>query len=134
MAMQVCMGAVLQCSFGTAPSVLVVTPENMVSTMTPDANIMDHKPMKNIMPFLMCTTQSNPAVAAATSAATTAAAGVYTPTPAPCIPATAAPWTPGAATVLIANQPALNDTSTLTCSYGGTITVKQPGQTTVQIP
>ena len=134
MALQVCMGAMLQCSFGTAPSALIVTPENKVVTMTPDANIMDHKPIKNIVSFAMCTTQSNPAVAAATSAATAAAAGVYTPTPAPCVPATASPWTPGAATVLIGNQPALNDTSTLTCSYGGVITVKSAGQTTVQIP
>ena len=128
MAMQVCMGAVLQCSFGMAPSVLVVTPENKVLTMTPDANIMDHVPMKNIMPFGMCTTQSNPAVAAATSAA------LGVPTPAPCLPATASPWTPGSPTILIANQPALNDTSTLMCTYGGVITVKSAGQTIVQIP
>lgn len=134
MAFQVCMGAMLQCSFGTAPSALVVTPENTVTTMTPDANIMDHKPIKNIISFAMCTTQSNPAVAAATSAATTAALGVYTPTPAPCVPATASPWVPGSPTVLIANQPALNDTSTLMCTYGGTITISSAGQTTVNIP
>ena len=134
MPMQVCMGAMLQCSFGLAPSVLVVTPENKVLGMVPDANIMDHVPMKNIMTFGMCTTQSNPAVAAATSAATTAALGVFTPTPAPCIPATASPWAPGAPAVLIGNMPALNDTSTLMCAYGGVITVKSAGQATVQIP
>ncbi|MCB2181919.1 MAG: DUF4280 domain-containing protein [Desulfobulbaceae bacterium] len=134
MAKQVCMGAMLQCSFGTAPSALVVTPENKVLTAVPDANIMNFTPMKNIMPFAMCTTQSNPAVAAATSAATTAALGVYTPTPAPCIPATASPWAPGASTVLIADQPALTDSSTLTCSYGGVITVKSAGQATVETP
>jgi len=134
MPFQVCMGATLQCSFGTAPSTLTVTPENRVTTMTPDANIMDHKPMKNIISFAMCTTQSNPAVAAATSAATSAALGVYTPTPAPCVPATASPWVPGSPTVLIANQPALNDTSTLTCTYGGVITIQSAGQTTVNIP
>lgn len=134
MPMQVCMGAVLQCSFGLSPSTLVVTPENKVVTTTPAANIMDHKPVKNIPTFGMCTTQSNPAVAAATSAATTAALGVYTPTPAPCLPATASPWVPGCPTILIANQPALNDTSTLMCSYGGVITIKSAGQTSVQIP
>lgn len=134
MAMQVCAGAILQCSFGLAPSTLVVTPENRVLNMTPEANIMDHVPMKNIMPFGMCTTQSNPAVAAATTAATTAALGVFTPTPAPCLPATASPWMPGAPTLLIANMPALNDTSTLMCAYGGVITIKSAGQTTVQIP
>ena len=134
MAMQVCAGAMLQCSFGVAPSALVVTPENKVVTTTPSATIMDHKPIKNIISFGMCTTQSNPAVAAATSAATAAALGVPTPTPAPCVPATATPWVPGAPTVLIANQPALNDTSTLICTYGGVITIKSPGQTSVQIP
>lgn len=134
MAMQVCMGAMLQCSFGVAPSVLVVTPEKMVLGMVPHANVMDHVPMKNILPFAMCTTQSNPAVAAATTAATSAALGVFTPTPAPCLPVTASPWAPGSPTVLIGNMPALNDTSTLMCAYGGVITIKSAGQATVQIP
>ncbi|HKE11564.1 MAG TPA: PAAR-like protein, partial [Myxococcota bacterium] len=41
MAMQVCNGAVLQCSFGMAPSSLVVTPEDRVLTGgVPAANIM----------------------------------------------------------------------------------------------
>lgn len=134
MAKQVCAGAMLQCSFGTAPSALVVTPENKVLTTTPAANIMDHKPIKNIVSFAMCTTQSNPAVAAATSAATTAALGVYTPTPAPCVPATTAPWTPGATTVMVANVPSLNDSSKLNCSYGGVISINDSGQKTVETP
>jgi len=91
MPMQVCMGTMLKCNFGLAPSALVITPENRVTTVTLGATIMDHVPMKNIISFGMCTTQSNPAVAAATSAATTAALGVYTPTPAPCVLATASP-------------------------------------------
>ena len=50
----VCMGAVLQCSFGVAPSSLVVLPTNkMLTSFVPAANIMDHKPMVNIMPFGM---------------------------------------------------------------------------------
>jgi len=129
MAQQVCNGAVLKCSFGLAPSTFVVLPVNRVMTShMPAANIMDHVPMLNIMPFGMCTCPSNPAVAAATAAA------LGTPTPAPCIPATAAPWVIGAPTVLIASQPALNNTSTLMCTYGGVITVTQPGQTTHMIP
>ena len=61
MAMQVCMGAVMQCAFGLAPSSLVVLPLNRTYTdQVPDANIMDHVPMVNIMPFGMCTSLANP--------------------------------------------------------------------------
>ncbi|MDO4731476.1 MAG: DUF4280 domain-containing protein [Clostridia bacterium] len=125
----VCNGAMCQCSFGLAPSALMVLPDKMVmGSNMPAANIMDNKPMLNVMPFGMCTCQANPAVAAATAAA------LGTPTPAPCIPVIAAPWTPGCPTVLVKNQPALNNSSTLMCSYGGTITIKSAGQATVQIP
>ena len=62
---QVCMGATMQCSFGMAPSSLVVLPTNKVFTgEVPDANIMDHIPMVNIMPFGMCMSLANPEVAA----------------------------------------------------------------------
>jgi hypothetical protein len=125
----VCMGAMLQCSFGVAPSTLVVLPVNRVMTsFVPAANIMDNKPMVNIMPFGMCTSPANPTVAAATAAAL----GVLTPMP--CIPNTVAPWAPGAATVLLANMPALDDTSKLTCLWGGMISVSMPGQMTEDIP
>lgn len=128
MAMQVCMGAMLQCSFGVAPSSLVVLPQNRTMTMTPDANIMDNKPMVNIMPFGMCSSPSNPTVAAATAAAL----GVLTPMP--CVPATVAPWVPGVPTVLIANMPALDSNSKLMCMWGGVIQVVSPGQTSVMLP
>ena len=62
MGIQVCMGAMMQCSFGVAPSSLVVLPANRTMTGTPAANIMDNIPMLNIMPFGMCTSMSNPAV------------------------------------------------------------------------
>jgi len=129
MAKQVCMGAMMKCSFGLAPSSLAVLPTNKVLTQeVPDANIMDHKPMVNIMPFGMCTSPANPTVAAATAAAL----GVLTPMP--CIPNTVAPWAPGAATVLLANMPALDDVSKLTCLWGGMISVSMPGQMTEDIP
>jgi hypothetical protein len=70
MGMQVCAGAMLQCTFGVAPSSLVVTPQNRVLTSNlPAATIMDHKPMVNIPSFGMCTSIANPAVASATAAA-----------------------------------------------------------------
>ena len=128
MGQQVCMGALLQCSFGMAPSSLVVLPTNRVMTQTPDANIMDHVPMMNIMPFGMCQSPSNPMVAAATAAAL----GVLTPMP--CIPVTPAPWAPGCATVMIANMPALNNSSKLMCNWGGVIGINYAGQATVNIP
>ena len=128
MAMQVCMGATLKCSFGAAPSQLVVLPQNRVLTVTPDANIMDNKPLVNILPFGMCSSPANPAVASAT----TAALGVLTPMP--CVPVTPAPWVAGSPTVLIANMPALNNTSTLMCTWGGVIQIVNPGESTVMIP
>ena len=129
MPMQVCMGASMMCSFGVAPSSLVVLPVNRVTTsQVPDANIMDNVPMVNIMPFGMCITPSNPAVAAATSAAL----GVLTPVP--CIPVTTAPWTPGAATVLLGNMPTLDNVSQLMCTWGGVIAFVTPGEFTVMEP
>jgi hypothetical protein len=129
MPMHVCSGATLQCSFGLAPSSLMVLPQNMMNTGNmPAANIMDNVPMANIMPFGMCTSLANPTVASATSAAM----GVLTPMP--CIPMTTAPWAPGAATVLLGNMPALDDVSKLMCNWGGVISVVVPGQFQEQIP
>jgi hypothetical protein len=82
----------------------------------------------NIPPFGMCQSPSNPTVAAATAAAL----GVLTPMP--CIPATPAPWVPGAPTVTLCNAPALDNTSKLTCIWGGVISFTNPGQTTHMIP
>jgi hypothetical protein len=125
---QVVHGAVLKCLFGLAPSTLVVTPEkNVLSGGPPAANIMDFVPMKNIMPFGMCNTPTNPAVASATAAAS----GVLTPMP--CVPVTT-PWKPGATNVVLGYTPALDDISTCQCAYGGVITVAFAGQTTEMIP
>lgn len=129
MPMQVCMGAMMQCTFGMAPSSLVVLPTNRVMTNEmPDANIMDHIPMVNIMPFGMCQSLANPTVAAAT----TAALGVLTPMP--CIPATPTPWIAGAPTVLLGNFPTLDNVSQLMCIWAGVITFTNPGEETVEVP
>ena len=128
MGLQVCTGAMMMCSFGVAPSSLVVLPANRTMTGTPAANIMDNKPIVNIPPFGMCNSPANPMVAAATAAAL----GVLTPMP--CIPVTAAPWAPGAPTVLIGNMPALNNSSKLMCNWGGVIQISVPGQFTTMIP
>ncbi|QZX85491.1 DUF4280 domain-containing protein [Metapseudomonas otitidis] len=126
---QVCSGATLQCSFGVAPSVLNVLPVNRTLTNNmPAANIMDHIPLVNIMPFGMCQSLANPMVAAATAAAL----GVLTPMP--CIPATMSPWIPGAPTMLLGNMPSLDANCVLMCSWAGVIKVAMPGQMQMLIP
>ena len=128
MGMQVCTGAMMQCSMGAAPSSLVPTPKTVMTSNVMAANIMDHVPMMNVMPFGMCQSPANPMVAAATAAAL----GVLTPMP--CIPVTVAPWAPGSPTVLLCGMPALNDSSKLMCLWAGVISINMPGQMTHQIP
>lgn len=129
MPLQVCMGAMMQCTMGMAPSSLVVLPANRVLTnQMPDANIMDHVPMLNIMPFGMCQSPANPVVAAATAAAL----GVLTPMP--CIPNTPAPWIAGAPNVLLGNLPTLDNVSQLMCMWAGVITFTNAGEETVMVP
>lgn len=129
MGMCVCAGATMACSFGTAPGVLSVLPTNRVFTGGPPAaTIMDFAPMVNIPPFAMCTSLANPQVASATAAAF----GVLTPQP--CVPVTVAPWVTGSPTVLIGGMPALNNSSTLMCTWAGVISISNPGQTVFSIP
>lgn len=128
MGQQVCMGAMIKCTFGVAPGSLMVLPASMVLTNVPDANIMDNKPMVNVLPFGMCQSLANPMVAAATAAALGAL------TPMPCVPMTMAPWVPGSPTVLLGNMPALNNSSKLMCMWGGVIGIDMAGQFTVEVP
>jgi hypothetical protein len=112
-----------------APSSLGVLPTNRVlGCSQPAANIMDNVPFLNVRPFGMCKSMANPAVAAATAAA------MGTLTPQPCAPVPTGPWAAGAPTVLIADKPALDDTSTLKCAYGGNISITFAGQSTVFVP
>lgn len=130
MALQVCSGAILQCSFGAAPSTLIAIPKGppALATGPNAATINDHVPLINIPSFGMCASLANPAVATATAAAF----GVLTPMP--CIPVTPVPWTPGSSKVLINNTRALNDTSKCMCTWLGVITIQDPGQQPIQIP
>lgn len=119
-------GALCSCSFGAAPSALVVVPaKKVMGAKLPIATIMDHIPTTNILPFGMCNTPSNPTVAAATAAAL----GVLTPMP--CVPATAAPWVPGKPMVMVGKVPALDQSSKCMCTWGGVIQFSAAGQVTV---
>lgn len=130
MAIQVCTGALLQCSFGALPSSLTAIPKGppVMATAPNAATIKDHIPLANIQPFGLCSAPTNPAVIAATAAKL----GVFTPMP--CIPVTPVPWAPGSPRVLINNAPALNNTSKCLCTWLGIISVIDPGQDPVQIP
>lgn len=120
-------GAMLQCTFGAAPASLNVLPIKRIAAGAPVANIMDHLPMLNIPPFGSCTCLGNPQVAAATAAALGAL------TPVPCMPMTGTPWLPGSPTVKAAMMPALQSTSTLSCSWGGVIRIVAPAQFTTLV-
>jgi hypothetical protein len=129
MAQVVTTGATLQCSFGMAPGTLNVLPTGRVQASNmPAATIMDNKPFVNIVPFGMCTSIANPAVASATAAAL----GVLTPMP--CTPVVPAPWAPGSPTVMIGTFPALTNTSKCVCAYGGMIQILMAGQMTTMAP
>ncbi|UQZ91367.1 DUF4280 domain-containing protein (plasmid) [Deltaproteobacteria bacterium Smac51] len=110
-------GTVCECSCGTAPCSLIVTPEKKISIENlPVATIMDHKSPKNLPTFVMCTIAANPAVAANMNA------------PAPCVPVLPSPWTPGDPQVTLHGEIILQETSTLTCVYGGVITITKTSQ------
>lgn len=126
MPLQVVNGAKTMCTMSAVPSQLVVLPlRRRTAGGQPAANIQDHVPITNIVPFGPCMSPSFPPTAAATAAAN----GVLTP--APCLPNTATPWTPGSVVVTIADQPALRHTDTCQCVWGGTIAITDPGQTIV---
>ncbi len=125
MADYVCAGAMLTCTFGVAPTTLIPTPGKVTMSNMPAATIMD-KEIANIPTFGMCSSPSNPAVAAAT----TAALGVLTPQP--CVPVIPAPWVPGNPQCLIGGQPALTSDSKCMCAYGGEISITSPGQEKVE--
>ncbi len=118
----VCSGAKLACSFGSAPSTLTPTPQSAPAQVenVQAANIMDYAPNTNVPSFGMCSSPSNPTVAAATAAA----GGVLTPQA--CVPVIPAPWTPGDPTVLVYNNPALTPSCQCQCTWGGAITITSP--------
>jgi hypothetical protein len=88
------------------------------------ANIMDNKPMMNILPFGVCMSLANP---------TNAGMPLGAP-PAPCVPVITAPWMPGSPTVMVANFPALNNNCKLMCAWAGIIQIIYPGQMNVMVP
>src|SRR5262245_47588038 len=126
MPLQVVNGARTMCTMSAVPSRLVVLPVARRSDGgQPAANIADHAPITNIAPFGPCRSPAFPPTASATAAA----GGTLTPMP--CAPNTPSPWSPGSPTVTIANRPALRQTDTCQCTWGGVIAITDPGQSVV---
>jgi hypothetical protein len=124
MGVPVVSGADIVCSFGSKPGKLVVAPTARVSAEgKPMATIVDSKPLVNIAPFGLCSSLGNPVTASQTSAAWGAL------TPGPCAPQTAAGWKPGSTSVTIGGKRAIDVSCSCACTYGGVITVANPGAT-----
>ncbi|MDR1354284.1 MAG: DUF4280 domain-containing protein [Oscillospiraceae bacterium] len=119
-------GVSLACSFGTMPTQLNVLPESKVFLEgKPVARMSDAAPNVNIIPFGLCSSLTNPAVASATAAAL----GVLTPQP--CTPMLAGGWQPCCAAVIVGGQPAAGIDGSLQCAYAGQIRPVAPGQASV---
>ncbi|WP_139983188.1 DUF4280 domain-containing protein [Nocardioides litoris] len=121
-------GAMAMCSFGIAPSTLNFLPTSRVMIEgRPVGTIPDIAPGLNVPPFGMCTSLSNPQVAAAT----TAALGVLTPMP--CVPVIAGPWKPGTPRTTAGGKPVLAAGSTCNCAWGGVVSITMPGAMRTQV-
>lgn len=114
-----------QCSFGAAPAPLIAQSVMNVQAAGQFAATIKDLPK---IPFGMCSSLANPAVASATASAL----GVLTPMP--CTPVIPAPWLPGSPTVLIGGCPALNQNCKALCAYGGVIQIMMTPAQTVQVP
>lgn len=108
-------GDICRCSFGTETSAFQLSSTKHDSITEQNANLLDNKPMVNILAFGMCTSLVNPEVASAT------AHDLGVPVFKPCIPNTIAPWSPGLPTMLVNNYPAIDKNSKLMCAWGGVI-------------
>ena len=122
-------GATLTCPFALVPTPVPLSVTNNQKVLAggkPIGTIPDAGAMVNVPSFGMCTTLSNPQVAAATAAAL----GVLTPQP--CIPQTGS-WIPAQGKVMVGGKPCLTGDSSLMCAYGGNISIVFPGQAQVNI-
>lgn len=118
-------GSTCMCDKGLAPCVVAMGLPTVMTSMTPALNELNASPAA-LPTFGMCTSQANPTVATATSAAM----GVLTPMP--CVPVFIPPWSGTSTTVNLSGAPAVNAMSSLKCSWGGTIKVTVTANQTVK--
>ncbi|GBU20615.1 hypothetical protein R80B4_00494 [Fibrobacteres bacterium R8-0-B4] len=116
--------AKLKCSMGSAQSTLQVSHPTAPVLLcgSPMAAMADSKSMANLAPFGLCKSLANPAVAAATAAASGKLQKM------PCIPCVTSPWAVAKADVSVKGLPALTNESRCVCMWLGMIKIKNPGQ------
>ena len=116
--------AMILCSFGSGPMPLTTEPEgeSIVKGQSQFAGTVTNSiPMENIKSFIMCNSPGNPA----------GMGKPIVPTPCPCVPAVAGTWDPPAEKTKINDQPALTNEAKCMCSFGGVISITDPGQVKV---
>lgn len=112
----VCSGARLQCSKGVGESKLVVRAHFTSHDGTkPMATIEDCVPLVNYAPFQGCTAEMNPQQAAPGG-------------PKPCVPQVTQPWSDEIDFITLERKKLIERRATLTCMYGGTISIIHVGQ------
>lgn len=118
-------GGSCACSFGTAPGNINVTSQMQVTADGKPVATIDDCSQANISPFGMCTTLTNPQVAAATAAAL----GVLTPQS--CMRVPAGTWIQTNPVRTIGGKPVVTQECTCVCGYGGNISITSTGQNKV---
>ncbi len=116
-------GATLGCTHGSSTALLSIVPGRRPNALV--ATVRDHASLMNIAPFGLCSSLSNPRVAAATAAAQ----GNLTPQY--CVPHTPGPWTQPEPAVDVDGVEALHECATCRCAWGGRISVKPSPEVSV---
>ena len=116
----VCTGATLKCSSGTASATFSATAGRVSAGAA--AGVVSDITTSNVPPFGNCTSLGNPAV----NSATQTAGGTLAPQP--CQPVLPGDWTPGSSRVKAGPAAVLDSASQCACTWGGSITVAEAGQ------
>ncbi|MBO5292143.1 MAG: DUF4280 domain-containing protein [Lachnospiraceae bacterium] len=115
-------GAVYRCSGGAGPGTLKATSQQkLVLEAKPALTIKDGAAFVNIVPCSSCVCPTHPAIAPVLSAT-----GVIVPQP--CTPQTCGVWTELQSRVLVEGIPCLTGEAKITCTFGGVISIADPGQ------
>lgn len=115
----VCSGATLRCSCGLGESILYVVEKGFGCKREHSlATIDDCLPLVNIPPFTSCTAEGNPQA-------------VNPSGQKPCVPRFSSAWSDEVDFVKLLDTALLEQSATLACDYGGTVTILDAAQQTV---